>query len=629
MTQVKIPKHFNHLLDLIGIEREAERQENRKELERRPVEMREAAGKTVSRLNLIAEDTAVGDYPLIVLSKSVKEGAMSPFQAINTGDNVMVTMPNLQTADGTVYRVSETDITVALKRKTRHEMPAGLYRIDLLGSEATYYRMAEALRNLRGAKNSSVASLRDVILGKDKPGKSKPKSVEFFNRSLNRYQKQAAQMALGASKVAVIHGPPGTGKTTVLIEIIRQAVRDNQRVLACAPSNIAVDNILEQLVKYGVNTVRLGHPARVMEDLHHATLDALVAKHPSQRELLRLTTQKDKLTRNRAPKAEVSAAWKEIRNLEKSILKDVVGSASVVCATHGGFKSSLFKDPFDLVILDEASQATEPLSWVCLAKAKKAIFAGDVFQLPPTIYSPIAAKEGLAVTLLEQLKTILPEDNQALLRVQYRMNETIMRFSSEQFYKGKLIADKTVKEHLLSDLPSVQHSALTARPMVFVDTAGTGYDEGWDELLESRYNDGEAGLAAYFHEMLRGLGVSAKQVGLLTPYVAQVRRLRKRIEDRGLEIDTVDGFQGREKEAIILSLVRSNDRGEVGFLSDTRRMNVALTRARRLLIVIGDSATIGRHPFYCAFIDHAEKVGAHSSAYEWGSVGSTDSAPAR
>jgi superfamily I DNA and/or RNA helicase len=219
--------------------------------------------------------------------------------------------------------------------------------------------------------------------------------------------------------------------------------------------------------------------------------------------------------------------------------------------------------------------------------------------------------------LFDRLKDILPASAQTLLRVQYRMHEDIMRFPSQEFYEGKLIADETVAKHVAAELPGVTPSDLTSRPVTFVDTAGAGFDEAWNDMLESRENKGEAELAVKLLYELLGSGLKAKDVAILTPYTAQAKLLKTLVREPGLEIGSVDGFQGREKEAIILSLVRSSEAGQIGFLSDMRRLNVAITRARRCLIVVGDSATIGRHPVYARFVSHADALDSHRSSYEW------------
>jgi predicted DNA helicase len=374
--------------------------------------------------------------------------------------------------------------------------------------------------------------------------------------------------------------------------------------------------------------------------LRHATVSARVSEHDGQKHILELDQQRERLIRQREKlggarlpagrqgdgisweerkqmNREIEQLWQAARDMEYGLGRQVLAEADVVLGTHGGIAKPILKKPFDLLIMDEASQATEPLSWIPMTQTKKVVFAGDPLQLPPTIYSEEAKKQGLALTLFERLQKTLPAEGQTLLRIQYRMHETIMGFSSERFYDGALQADESVRAHTLDELPGIQPNELTHKPMIYVDTAGAGYDETWNDLLESRENEGEAKLALYLYQKLRDAGVPAKSLALLTPYVAQARLLRSLAPDRAVEIGSIDGFQGREKEAIVLSLVRSNQDGQVGFLGDTRRMNVGMTRARRLLIVLGDSATLARHPFYAQFIDYADHHEAHHSAWEW------------
>ena len=450
---------------------------------------------------------------------------------------------------------------------------------------------------------------------------------------MNTYQWEAVEKALAAKEVALVHGPPGTGKTTVLVEIIQQAVAKGERVLASAPSNIAVDNLLEKLLETNLRVVRMGHPARILDSLRHATLSALVAEHTDQSYIRELDQQRERLIKQRARASdrgrgigwdernqlqrEIQALWQEARDIEYALGKQIIAASDVVLVTHGGIAKPILKKPFDLLIMDEASQATEPLSWVPITQTRKVIFAGDPLQLPPTIYSEQAKTQGLGTTLMERLQRILPQEAQTLLRIQYRMHETIMGFSSQQFYEGALQADESVRAHTAAELPGVTATSLNQKPLMYVDTAGAGYEESWNDLLESRENEGEAKLALHFYHQLRESVIPAKSIALLTPYVAQARLLRQLADDRSVEIGSIDGFQGREKEAVILSLVRSNTQGEVGFLGDTRRMNVGMTRARRLLIVLGDSGTLSRHPFYLKFIDYCDSKSAHHSAWEW------------
>lgn len=271
---------------------------------------------------------------------------------------------------------------------------------------------------------------------------------------------------------------------------------------------------------------------------------------------------------------------------------------------------------FDILVIDEATQATEPMTWIPMTHAKKVVMAGDHFQLPPTVRSKEAEEKGLGITLFERFYDLLGEGSKQLLERQYRMNETIMGFSSREFYKNLLVADESVKSQSLSGLPGVRGCAETKEPLLFIDTAGKGFEEKLEEGSESRYNVEEAELLLSQLNKMLELGVPPAQIAVISPYSAQVRFLASQTPHPDIEIDSVDGFQGREKEFVIVSLVRSNMEGELGFLADTRRMNVAMTRARRKLIVIGDSATLSSIKFYADFMKYAEEVGGYKSAWE-------------
>ena len=583
------------------------------------------------------EDLGVGGYHLIVLYKKRGAEELAPFHAMNQGDLVSLTFPPggaVHRMDGTLYDVDEYRVSVAVNDEPPRPLPSGLYQIDILGSDATHRRMKKALATVAQAKNRRSAELRDIFFGLREPsaGESEPENLRFFNDKLNLYQKQAVRRALEAEDAALIHGPPGTGKTTVLVEIIRQTAARGGRVLASAPSNIAVDNILEKLLVSGLKVVRLGHPARTLESLRHATLSAQIAEHEEQETVQALKMHRDRLLEKyfHAGKRARHLSWdaqenlrrdekqllKSVQKIERSLEKKILNEADVTFVTHGGIGRQIGKGGFDLVVLDEASQATEPLSWIPILQGQKAVFAGDLMQLPPTIHSKQAA-EGLGLTLFGRLQKILPQRFQSMLRIQYRMHETIMGFSSKQFYHDKLEADESVRRHTAAGLPGALETPLTRFPLAYIDTAGTGYEEEWNELLESRENSGEAKLAVKLLREIEAAGVDARDIAVLTPYLAQARLLKNLGREPGLEIGTIDSFQGREKEVVILCLVRSNDKGEVGFLGDIRRMNVAMTRARRLLVVIGDSATICRHRFYEQFVDYADGLDAHKSAWEY------------
>jgi predicted DNA helicase len=432
------------------------------------------------------------------------------------------------------------------------------------------------------------------------------------------------------------------------VEVIRQAVARGEKVLACAPSNLAVDNLFERLLAHGEKAVRLGHPARVLPALRAHTLDLIVDSHPElrvARKLIReaaaLRDKASKYTRakpapgaRREMRREAREMVQDARRLEDQIVAQILDGATVLLATTTGLDSAILGPrTFDLAVIDEACQSTEPGCWIPLVRCRRLVLAGDHCQLPPTVLSPEAVREGFGVSLLERLIDHWGEGVSRRLTVQYRMHRRIMEFSSREFYEGSLEADPSVCEHLLQDLPQVQPGELTESPLRFIDTAGAGYDEELEPDGESRRNVGEAELAARQVRALLAAGVAPGEIAVISPYAAQVRLLREKLRPPGpasasgaclkagttngeLEIDTVDGFQGREKEAVVISLVRSNGQGEIGFLADVRRMNVALTRARRKLLVIGDSATLGGHPFYQRLLDYFESCGAYHTVWE-------------
>jgi superfamily I DNA and/or RNA helicase len=481
------------------------------------------------------------------------------------------------------------------------------------------------------ARRDRLAELRAVLLGEAAPSFAPPPDLAPLDATLNDSQREAVRLALSARDLAVIHGPPGTGKTTTVVELIRQAVRRGDKVLVCAPSNLAVDNLLERLIAHGDRAVRLGHPARVLPQLREHTLDLLAEDHPDVRlarkffkDARAMFRQASKWTRakpepgaRRDLRQEARSLLNDARQLEERAVERILDATPVLCATTTGLDAALIGPRrFDLLVIDEACQTTEPGCWVPLLFADRVVLAGDHCQLPPTVLSREAARQGFGVSLLERLVARFGDAVTRRLAVQYRMHDAIMSFSSREFYDGELRADASVCGHRLCDLPDVRTEPLTEAPVEFIDTAGAGYEEEQEPDGESRRNPQEAALVVRKVRALLETGVAPEDVAVIAPYAAQVRLLRERLDVPGLEIDSVDGFQGREKEAVLISLVRSNAEGEIGFLADVRRTNVALTRARRKLLVIGDSATLSALPFYQRLFGYFEEIGAYRTVWE-------------
>lgn len=588
----------------------------------------ERGGETITSLLLVDHRTGLAGRILLDLAKS--GSARLPMTRLKVGSPVVISDdgdPSDEGISGVVSRRSADSIQVAVDRWPAAER----FRLDLSPDETTRRRQLAAMATAQSL-SSSKSRLRDNLLGDRKPRFDHLPKVDFLSANLNDPQKEAVRFALAARDFGILHGPPGTGKTTTLVELIYQAVQRGERVLACAPSNTAVDNLLERLIDCIKSVVRVGHPARVFESLRGHTLDELVEADPSTsvvqdmwREVDDIMHDANRYSRSREAgrrrgelMAEAGRLRQQARALERSTVRHVIESASVICTTTTIDNDLLGSEQFDLIVVDEACQCTEPAIWQAALRGPKVVFAGDHCQLPPTIVSKDAAKEGFSVSMMERLINDRGSEVFKRLTVQYRMNQQIMQFPSEQFYDGELIADASVVDHKLDELLAKDSGAYLGPAIEYWDTAGADWEEELEEDGASKFNRREAQWVCSQVELLREAGIADEDIAVIAPYAAQVRFLRNRIRSRDLEVDTVDGFQGREKEAIIITLTRSNSEGEIGFLSDTRRTNVALTRARRWLRVIGDSATLATNPFYSDMLDYFQSHEAYRSVWELG-----------
>jgi superfamily I DNA and/or RNA helicase len=623
--------HFQRLARLLDLENRVETQRALERSRRLKPAEAEKSGTSLIDLSLIDQDAGLGGRYLLRFAK--RSRGELPWTRLDTGSPVLLS--DMESAAkhwrAVISQRSSASIQVALNYLPDEINEIEVWRFDLSADEVGLVRQKSALEAARLARGDRLATLRQILLGEREPTFAAEIAAEPLTTGLNAPQQAAVRLALAARDVALIHGPPGTGKTTTVVELIRQAARRGEKVLACAGSNIAVDNMLERLVAGGERAVRLGHPARVLPILQSHTLDMLVEEHRDValahklvKEALALFRKASRYTRakpepgsRQATRQEAKSLLADARRLEDQAVEQVLNQAEVVCATLTGLDDKLLgKRRFGLVVIDEACQSTEPACWIAISRGERVVLAGDHCQLPPTIVSEEAAAQGLNVSLFERLMNHRGTAISRKLTIQYRMHASIMDFSSSEFYEGELVADASVAGHKLRDLPDVAQNPLTATPIEFIDTAGAGFDEEREPDGESRLNPQEGELVIRKLNALLEAGLAPHQVAVITPYAAQARWLRERVKAPGLEIDSVDGFQGREKEAIVMSLVRSNVTGEIGFLADVRRMNVALTRARRKLLVIGDSATLSSDPFYRRLFDYFEQIGAYRTVWE-------------
>lgn len=631
------PEHLAKLRRWLALESEAEEAELRERLAGSEESEARAAGTALLDLVAGPEEGAAGGVTLLEL-RPRSEGRRLPWSRFRPGAPALLSSAS---GDGgpvsaVVTSLRDRSIRIALRELPTELADARSLRLDLGNDAISAERCRLALDQARFAVDR-LLELREVLLGERPPAAPEPApEPDWLNSGLNAPQRAAITFALNSPDFAIIDGPPGTGKTTTVVELIRQAIRRGERVLATAPSHMAVDNIVEKLLAAGEDPLRLGHPARVQDSLRRTTLDARLLEHEEMalarkrekdgrklmQEAARCSRDAEGRERRRELRREARQLFREARETERRTLELLLDRHAIVCSTLTGLAPRLLGDRrFDRVVIDEACQATEPAAWIPLPRAGRVVFAGDPQQLPPTILSRAAAREGYAISLPERLIQRFGRGVARRLTIQYRMHEAIMTFSSLQLYDGELEADPSVAGHTLAELPGVADSALTRSPRRFVDTAGSGFEEHQASGESSRSNPGEVRLVAKLITELRQAGVPASAIGLITPYSAQVCALRDALregdeDDDELEIDSVDGFQGREKEVIVISLVRSNERGEIGFLGDTRRMNVALTRARRHCCVVGDSATIAGHPFYGALIEDFASDDALTSIWE-------------
>ena len=525
------------------------------------------------------------------------------------GDRMVITVPD----------------SAPLLELQKANVPVG---VQLSFDETSYKQMFEALDRTMNAKNNRLAYLRDLFYSHQKAQHYSFEPMRF--PWLNPTQEQAVNEVLRAKDVAIVHGPPGTGKTTTLVEAINETLMRESQVLVCAQSNMAVDWISEKLVDRGINVLRIGNPTRVNDKMLGFTYERRFESHADYPQLWAIRKAIRELRKNRKKGSEnyhqkMDRLKSRAAEIEIRINAELFGEARVIACTLVGSAHHLLEGmKFGTLFIDEAAQALEAACWIPMKRASRVILAGDHCQLPPTVKSIAALRAGLGKTLMERIAENKPEVV-TLLKIQYRMNDEIMRFSSDWFYHGKVQSAPQIKYRSILDYD---------HPITWIDTSDKEPTDTIEEDKElnfkeqfvgesfGRINKAEAELTLLtLAEYLTKIGKQRVlderiDVGIISPYRAQVQYLKSLIKKyeffkpyrRIISVNTVDGFQGQERDVILISLVRSNDEGQIGFLKDLRRMNVAMTRARMKLIILGNKDTMTKHPFYKKLWEYVEAL---------------------
>jgi len=628
--------YFKKLVDLLKIEQEEDRRSYLKLTESASINERRNNGLSWYPIAIKGLETGVGDYLIVELERTAHHDLPHHFRFGATAMLFSNHDAKQDKIDGIITFQSGNRMKVTFKTD---ELPDwsrnGKLGIDLLFDDNSYKEMFAALDKATVLSNENN-QLIDVLTGQ-KQASFNNLEKPYISPALNEKQQQAVNKIFDANELAIVHGPPGTGKTTTLVEAIKTLIREKQQqILVLAPSNTAVDLLSAKLFKQGLKVLRIGNPARVSEELMSLTLDAQVARHIGMKQIRELKKQANafrdmahqyKKNFGKAEREQRKALFKEAHDImqivsktEQYIINDLIEGAQVITATLVGSNHyTISNAQFETVVVDEAAQALEPANWIPILKAQKVVLAGDHCQLPPTIKSIEAAKNGLSTTLFEKCVQLHPEAV-VLLEEQYRMNEYIMQYSSKVFYEGRLKAHNSVAKQLL--LP--EDIALS-----FIDTAGCGFEE--KQKGTSSSNPEEAAFLLQhlttFTQVLSHYYTKETfpNIGIIFPYKEQISELKNQLTQvpellvygNKIAINTIDSFQGQERDIVYISLVRSNRAQMIGFLSDIRRMNVAMTRAKKKLVVIGDSATLSMLPFYENFISYTQSLNAYQSAWEF------------
>ncbi len=539
------------------------------------------------------------DYPKLALGKSIE---------IFNEDN---------SVQGIIYQINPTTFNVKVRTDDRlfEWIGKGKVGLNFLPDTKTFDVL---LNQLKSIKSTSVPHQIKFIYNHSRSYNTPNNSHDFAE--LNTNQNNAIKQILrGENPVEIIHGPPGTGKTTTLSFLINELIKQDKKILICASTHVAIDHIASKLIEQQIDICRIGNPIKIDEDIQHHTLEnkarndqdfKLVERLKKEADVIRKKAFKFKRTFNQTDyeerkklKNDLKLIRRDIKKIQKDLYTHIIENSSVICGTFIGVLDEISDNQaFDFVIIDEASKAIEPSIWSVCKYAPTLILAGDHQQLPPFVQS----EKAIALNLHHSIFELADQANFPMLPLneQYRMNQLIMGFSNQQFYQNKLIANEKVKDW---QLPNETYA-----PVEFIDTAGCDFLETKNE--NALYNQGEIQM---IQERLNRLDLTQNSFAIISPYALQIQKLKETFPEFKNHINTIDSFQGQERDIIVMSLVRSNESAQIGFLQDYRRMNVAMTRAKKKLIIIGDSSTIGQNEFFNQFLEYVETNGTYSSAWEY------------
>lgn len=624
---------LNKSLKGLKAEREHERKHFQDWVLRMPLNERKKEGYSWYPLDIQKKGYTIGGRAFIIFNRVNELGKAHKFRSGNTV-RLFTQYASAQKAEqnGVIHFVEKDKMKVILSSKDHPEwIDKGMCGVDLGFEERSYVEMTKAHKRITEAEKNRTAEIRDILLGFKKQESALPQNIQIDK--LNESQNNALNGLIDNNLVSIIHGPPGTGKTTTIVEAVKELTKRMNNLLLCAPSNTAVDLLTERLANEGVSVLRIGNISRVNEELLMHTLEAKLGTHPESKTLKKI--RKDAAEARRKAKRfkrnfdreaymERKGLFQEAaeletwaNQLEKRLVEQIISSSQVICCTLVGASDRVLENmEFPMCIIDEAAQALMPSCWIPIAKSSKVALVGDPYQLPPTVKSDQARKLRFEKTLLEYALERMGHSN--LLNIQYRMHEKIMHFSNSQFYAGALKASDKVANKKLKISEN--------QPLQFIDTAGCGFEEKINPSSKSRYNPEEF-LIIREHllqliEACKNEGDQA-EIAIISPYKEQVMHISDALNedvdlaDHRITVSTIDGYQGQEKDVVYLSLVRCNEKGDIGFLRDYRRMNVAMTRAKRMLVLVGDSGTISQDRFYSKFLDYVDTEKAYRSAWEF------------